>query len=59
MISGFLCPSDQDRLTDPNGHNNYMANSGSAPNCDYGGNAWTTFLERAGGRAVHLLVEWR
>ncbi len=41
VISGFLCPSDQDRLTDPNGHNNYMANSGSAPNCDYGGNAWT------------------
>ena len=40
-ISGFLCPSDQDRLTDPNGHNNYMDNSGSAPNCDYGGNAWT------------------
>jgi prepilin-type N-terminal cleavage/methylation domain-containing protein/prepilin-type processing-associated H-X9-DG protein len=40
-IAGFLCPSDQDRLTDPNGHNNYMANSGSAPNCDYGGNAWS------------------
>jgi prepilin-type N-terminal cleavage/methylation domain-containing protein/prepilin-type processing-associated H-X9-DG protein len=40
VVSGFLCPSDQDRLTDPNGHNNYMANSGSAPNCDYGGNAW-------------------
>jgi prepilin-type processing-associated H-X9-DG protein len=40
VISGFICPSDQDRLTDPNGHNNYMANSGSAPNCDYGGNAW-------------------
>jgi prepilin-type N-terminal cleavage/methylation domain-containing protein/prepilin-type processing-associated H-X9-DG protein len=38
-ISGFLCPSDQDRLTDPNGHNNYMDNSGSAPNSDYGGNA--------------------
>ena len=40
VISGFLCPSDQDRLTDPDGHNNYMANVGSAPNCDYGGNAW-------------------
>src|SRR5215813_12840242 len=39
-IAGFLCPSDQDRLTSPDGHNNYMANSGSAPNCDYGGNAW-------------------
>ena len=33
VISGFNCPSDPDRLTDPNGHNNYMANSGSAPNC--------------------------
>jgi prepilin-type N-terminal cleavage/methylation domain-containing protein/prepilin-type processing-associated H-X9-DG protein len=41
VISGFNCPSDTDRLTDPNGHNNYMANSGSAPNCDYGGNANT------------------
>jgi prepilin-type N-terminal cleavage/methylation domain-containing protein/prepilin-type processing-associated H-X9-DG protein len=41
VIAGFLCPSDQDRLTSPDGHNNYMANSGSAPNCDYGGNAFT------------------
>jgi prepilin-type N-terminal cleavage/methylation domain-containing protein/prepilin-type processing-associated H-X9-DG protein len=41
-ISGFLCPSDQDRLTSPDGHNNYMANSGSAPNCAYGGNADTS-----------------
>jgi prepilin-type N-terminal cleavage/methylation domain-containing protein/prepilin-type processing-associated H-X9-DG protein len=40
VISGFLCPSDQDRLTSPDGHNNYMANSGSAPNCDYGGNSF-------------------
>ena len=32
VIAGFLCPSDQDRLTSPDGHNNYMANSGSAPN---------------------------
>jgi prepilin-type N-terminal cleavage/methylation domain-containing protein/prepilin-type processing-associated H-X9-DG protein len=40
-ISGFLCPSDQDRLTTPDGHNNYMANSGSAPNSCYGGNAGT------------------
>lgn len=37
-ISVFLCPSDSDRLTDPNGHNNYMANSGSAPNSTYAGN---------------------
>ncbi len=41
VVNGFNCPSDNDRLTDPNGHNNYMANSGSAPNCDYGGNANT------------------
>jgi prepilin-type N-terminal cleavage/methylation domain-containing protein/prepilin-type processing-associated H-X9-DG protein len=41
VISVFNCPSDTDRLTDPNGHNNYMANSGSAPNCDYGGDADT------------------
>jgi prepilin-type N-terminal cleavage/methylation domain-containing protein/prepilin-type processing-associated H-X9-DG protein len=40
-ISVFLCPSDMDRLTDPNGHNNYMANSGSAPNSTYAGNAGT------------------
>ena len=37
VISGFNCPSDTDRLTDPNGHNNYMDNGGSAPNCAYGG----------------------
>ena len=37
----FLCPSDQDRLTSPDGHNNYMANSGSAPNSFYGGNGPT------------------
>jgi prepilin-type N-terminal cleavage/methylation domain-containing protein/prepilin-type processing-associated H-X9-DG protein len=36
-IPGFICPSDVDRLTDPNGHNNYMANSGSAPNSSYNG----------------------
>ena len=40
-IAGFNCPSDLDRLTDPNGHNNYMANSGAAPNATYGGNAGT------------------
>jgi prepilin-type N-terminal cleavage/methylation domain-containing protein/prepilin-type processing-associated H-X9-DG protein len=40
-LTVFLCPSDLDRLTDPNGHNNYMANSGSAPNATYGGNAWS------------------
>jgi len=40
VISVFNCPSDNDRLTSADGHNNYMANSGSAPNCDYGGNAW-------------------
>ena len=39
VIAGFNLPVRPDRLTDPNGHNNYMANSGSAPNCDYGGNA--------------------
>jgi prepilin-type N-terminal cleavage/methylation domain-containing protein/prepilin-type processing-associated H-X9-DG protein len=39
VISAFNCPSDTDRLTSPDGHNNYMDNSGSAPNCDYGGNA--------------------
>jgi prepilin-type N-terminal cleavage/methylation domain-containing protein/prepilin-type processing-associated H-X9-DG protein len=37
-IAVFNCPSDTDRLTDPNGHNNYMANSGSAPNSTYAGN---------------------
>jgi prepilin-type N-terminal cleavage/methylation domain-containing protein/prepilin-type processing-associated H-X9-DG protein len=36
-LAAFLCPSDLDRLTDPNGHNNYMANCGSAPNSAYNG----------------------
>ena len=40
-ISLFNCPSDSDRLTDPNGHNNYVSNVGSAPNSFYGGNGPT------------------
>ncbi len=35
-ISTFLCPSDLDRLTNAEGHNNYMGNAGSAPNAFYG-----------------------
>jgi len=30
-VSVFLCPSDIDRLTNPHGHNNYVACSGSSP----------------------------
>jgi len=30
-VNGFLCPSDTDRLTNPQGHNNYAACSGSSP----------------------------
>jgi prepilin-type N-terminal cleavage/methylation domain-containing protein len=37
-VAGLSCPSDGDRLTDPNGHNNYMANSGSGANSMYAGN---------------------
>ena len=36
-ITTLLCPSDIDRLTNPEGHNNYVGNSGSAPNVFYGG----------------------
>jgi len=36
-ISGFLCPSDADKVTNAEGHNNYMGNAGSAPNNFYGG----------------------
>jgi prepilin-type N-terminal cleavage/methylation domain-containing protein/prepilin-type processing-associated H-X9-DG protein len=54
VISGFLCPSDADRLTSPDGHNNYMANSGSAPNCDYGGNSWApSWNEGASGPFIY------
>jgi prepilin-type N-terminal cleavage/methylation domain-containing protein/prepilin-type processing-associated H-X9-DG protein len=31
VVSGFLCPSDLDRLTNPEAHNNYMANMGTSP----------------------------
>ena len=31
VIAFFLCPSDLDRLTTPEGHNNYAGNGGSAP----------------------------
>jgi prepilin-type N-terminal cleavage/methylation domain-containing protein/prepilin-type processing-associated H-X9-DG protein len=37
QVKGFLCPSDPDRLTTVQGHNNYMGNAGSAPNSFYGG----------------------
>jgi prepilin-type N-terminal cleavage/methylation domain-containing protein/prepilin-type processing-associated H-X9-DG protein len=54
VISGFNCPSDTDRLTDPNGHNNYMDNSGSAPNCAYGGIADTpSWSEPAAGPFIY------
>jgi prepilin-type N-terminal cleavage/methylation domain-containing protein/prepilin-type processing-associated H-X9-DG protein len=54
VIASFNCPSDPDRLTDPNGHNNYMANSGSAPNCDYGGNAWApSYNEASAGPFIY------
>jgi prepilin-type N-terminal cleavage/methylation domain-containing protein/prepilin-type processing-associated H-X9-DG protein len=35
-IATFLCPSDLDRLTNTEGHTNYMGNAGSAPNVFYG-----------------------
>ena len=31
QVSGFLCPSDFNRLTNPEGHSNYCGNSGSSP----------------------------
>jgi prepilin-type N-terminal cleavage/methylation domain-containing protein/prepilin-type processing-associated H-X9-DG protein len=40
-VSAFTCPSDADLLSDPCGHNNYVANVGSAPNSFYGGNGPT------------------
>jgi prepilin-type N-terminal cleavage/methylation domain-containing protein/prepilin-type processing-associated H-X9-DG protein len=39
QVAGYLCPSDSDRLTTAQGHNNYMGNAGSAPNSFYGWNA--------------------
>jgi prepilin-type N-terminal cleavage/methylation domain-containing protein/prepilin-type processing-associated H-X9-DG protein len=38
QVAGFLCPSDLDRLSTAQGHNNYMGNAGSAPNSFYGWN---------------------
>jgi prepilin-type processing-associated H-X9-DG protein len=53
-IAGFLCPSDADRLTSPDGHNNYMANSGSAPNCDYAGASFVpSWNEPAAGPFIY------
>lgn len=31
QVAGFLCPSDFNRLTNPEGHSNYCGNSGSTP----------------------------
>jgi prepilin-type processing-associated H-X9-DG protein len=39
QVKTFLCPSDPDKLTTAQGHNNYMGNAGSAPNSFYGYNA--------------------
>ncbi len=30
-IKNFICPSDNDRITTPTGHNNYYGNAGSTP----------------------------
>ena len=38
-LTVLQCPSDIDRLTTVTGHNNYMANGGSAPNCFFGGSS--------------------
>jgi prepilin-type N-terminal cleavage/methylation domain-containing protein/prepilin-type processing-associated H-X9-DG protein len=38
QVGGFLCPSDTDRLSTAQGHNNYMGNAGSAPSSFYGWN---------------------
>jgi prepilin-type N-terminal cleavage/methylation domain-containing protein/prepilin-type processing-associated H-X9-DG protein len=39
QVAGILCPSDPDRLSSPQGHNNYMGNAGSAPSSFYGWNS--------------------
>ena len=36
-LSALICPSDSDKLSSVQGHNNYMGNAGSAPNSFYGG----------------------
>jgi prepilin-type N-terminal cleavage/methylation domain-containing protein/prepilin-type processing-associated H-X9-DG protein len=38
-FNAYLCPSDSDRLTTPQGHNNYVGCAGSAPNSFYGWNS--------------------
>jgi prepilin-type processing-associated H-X9-DG protein len=38
QVKGFICPSDKDKLTTAQGHNNYMGCAGSAPNSFYGYN---------------------
>ncbi|HEY2157643.1 MAG TPA: DUF1559 domain-containing protein, partial [Isosphaeraceae bacterium] len=38
QVAGILCPSDIDRLSTAQGHNNYMGNAGSAPSSFYGWN---------------------
>jgi len=43
QLAGLLCPSDLNRLTSADGHNNYMGCVGSAPNSFYGGNSGQQF----------------
>lgn len=46
-VQGFICPSDSDKLTTAQGHNNYMGNAGSAPNSFYG---WNSVSQGSSGR---------
>ncbi len=42
-LNGFVCPSDTDRLTNPEGHNSYGGNAGNAPGAFFNNNndgAW-------------------
>ena len=57
VISGFLCPSDQDRLTEPTATTITWPTPARRRTATTAATPTAPVLERPGGRAVHLLVE--
>src|SRR5262249_29125193 len=58
-IAAFICPSDIDRLTNPHGHNNYVACSGSSPDSTaILGPSNGPFISGNSGRGFNQLNSW-
>ena len=62
QVNAFLCPSDIDRLTNAEAHNNYRGNAGSAPNSliyKSGFDGLFTSLDKTNVNRPHDVVSFR